>query len=118
YIKKEGHILLTILESKVDQEYSVIWDLGPVSIVEDCRLAREMNRMCGEVANVVQERAYFLEELDTFAGRVVPEKTAEFLKEIQGKDKEKMLQILGRETELRAHEKDLFIDKLKGVIPF
>nr|GEU96891.1 hypothetical protein [Tanacetum cinerariifolium] len=59
-------------------------------------LAREMNRLCGEVANVFQERAYFLEELDTFAGRVVPEKTDEFLKEIQGKDKEKMLQIFGR----------------------
>nr|GEZ15616.1 Gag-Pol polyprotein, putative [Tanacetum cinerariifolium] len=89
------------------------------SIVEERRLAREMNRLCGEVANVVQERAYFLEELDTFAGRVVPEKTDdEFLKEIQGKDKEKMLQIFGRETELRAHEKDLFIEKLKGVIPF
>ncbi|GJZ36946.1 hypothetical protein Tco_0583137 [Tanacetum coccineum] len=88
-----------------------------MSIIEDCRLMREINMVCGEVANVVQERGYFLEKLDMFAGRVVPEKTVEFLKEIQGKDRQKMLQlqILGRETELRAREKDLFIEKLKAI---
>ncbi|GJR26838.1 hypothetical protein Tco_1103070 [Tanacetum coccineum] len=43
-------------------------------------------------------------------------KMAEFMKETQGKDIPNLmkLQILGREFELRAREKDLFIEKLKG----
>ncbi|GJS04274.1 hypothetical protein Tco_0642390 [Tanacetum coccineum] len=53
----------------------------------------------------------FLQELDALPGRLVPEKMAEFLRETQSKDTERMLQlqILGKETELRAREKDLFI---------
>ncbi|GKB45185.1 hypothetical protein Tco_0890127 [Tanacetum coccineum] len=89
-------------------------------IIEDCRLARETNRLCGEVVAVVEERALFLQELDTLPGRLVPEKMAEFLRETQSKDTKRMLQlqILGREAKLRTHEKELFIKKLKGVVPF
>ncbi|GJW36150.1 hypothetical protein Tco_0059070 [Tanacetum coccineum] len=52
---------------------------------------------------------------DTLVGRLVLEKTKKFMMEFQSNDIEKMLQlqILGRDTELRAHEKDLFIGKLK-----
>ncbi|GKC86823.1 hypothetical protein Tco_1147472, partial [Tanacetum coccineum] len=52
--------------------------------------------------------------------RLAHEKMAEFLREAYRKDTEWMLQlkILGRETELRACEKDLFIKKLKGVVKF
>ncbi|GJZ99910.1 hypothetical protein Tco_0672461 [Tanacetum coccineum] len=55
-----------------------------------------------------------------FGGTLVLDKTTEFLKKIQGKDSQKMLQLqnLGSETELRAREKELFIEKLKDAIPF
>nr|GEY18591.1 probable transcriptional regulator SLK2 [Tanacetum cinerariifolium] len=51
-----------------------------LSVIKDCRLAMEINRM------------------------------AEFMREIQSKDTEKMFQlpILGRETKLRAYEKESF----------
>ncbi|GJR56931.1 hypothetical protein Tco_1499093, partial [Tanacetum coccineum] len=50
----------------------------------------------------------------------VLKKTAEFLREIQKKDREKMLQlqIMMREMELRDRENELFMKKLKGVVPF
>nr|GEV52343.1 hypothetical protein [Tanacetum cinerariifolium] len=53
-------------------------------------------------------------------GAACAEKDFEFLKEIHGKDDQKVLQlqILGRETELRAREKELFIEKLKGNVYF
>ncbi|GJR64112.1 reverse transcriptase domain-containing protein [Tanacetum coccineum] len=35
------------------------------SIVEDCKMARETKRLCGEVVVVVEERAQFLQELDS-----------------------------------------------------
>ncbi|GJV09446.1 hypothetical protein Tco_1347102 [Tanacetum coccineum] len=69
-----------------------------ISIIEDYRLAREISTLSW-----------------TLWGRLVPEKTAEFLREIQRKDSQKMLwlQILGRETELRTHENEIFIENLK-----
>ncbi|GJQ93717.1 hypothetical protein Tco_0004856 [Tanacetum coccineum] len=48
------------------------------SMVKDYILAGETTRVCEEVANVVQERAHFLEELDSLPSRLVPEKTSEF----------------------------------------
>ncbi|GJS03562.1 hypothetical protein Tco_0320070 [Tanacetum coccineum] len=49
------------------------------------------------------------------AYKFVPGKMTDFMKEMQDKDIPNLmkLQILGREFELRAHEKDLFIEKLK-----
>ncbi|GJR70069.1 retrovirus-related pol polyprotein from transposon TNT 1-94 [Tanacetum coccineum] len=90
------------------------------SIIEDSRLAKETNKLCGEMVDVVEERAQFLQELDALLGRLVPEKMVEFLRETQSKDTERMLQlqISGRESELRAREKELFIQKLKGVVSF
>ncbi|GKF27636.1 hypothetical protein Tco_0093978, partial [Tanacetum coccineum] len=82
-------------------------------------MARETNRLWREVVTMVEERSLFLEELDSLPGRRVPEKMAEFLLETQRKDTERLLQlqILGRETELRAREKEHFIQKLKdGVL--
>ncbi|GJV93586.1 hypothetical protein Tco_1541399 [Tanacetum coccineum] len=76
---------------------------------------------CAELRDVANSpKAHFLEELDSLPGRLVSEKTFEFLKVIQDKDREKVLklQILGREMELNAREKDFFIQKLKGVVPF
>ncbi|GKE10816.1 hypothetical protein Tco_1414367, partial [Tanacetum coccineum] len=52
--------------------------------------------------------------------RFVPEKMVEFMKESQDKDTPNLmkLHILGREFELRAREKNLFIEKPKGNIEF
>ncbi|GJW97796.1 hypothetical protein Tco_0179604 [Tanacetum coccineum] len=50
----------------------------------------------------------------------VPEKISEFMKETQEKDRDRLirLQVLGREFELRAGEKNHFIEKLKGNVDF
>nr|GEZ35900.1 hypothetical protein [Tanacetum cinerariifolium] len=87
---------------------------------KDYRMVREINRVCGELNGVIEERSCLLEELDILVGWLAPEKMVEFLKEIQRNDEERVLQlqILGSETQLRACEKDLFIWKLKGLIPF
>ncbi|GJV75148.1 hypothetical protein Tco_1506732 [Tanacetum coccineum] len=65
-----------------------------MSMIEDYMMAREINRVCGEVDNVVQESLHFLEELDTLAGSLVlVEKWVSFSKEIQRKYKERVLQL-------------------------
>ncbi|GKC20569.1 reverse transcriptase domain-containing protein [Tanacetum coccineum] len=83
---------------------------------EDLRLERHINALCDALTDVIDERENFVGELDMLVGRFVPEKMAEFMKETQGKDIPNLikLQILGREFELRAREKDLFIAKLNG----
>ncbi|GJR77630.1 hypothetical protein Tco_0089995 [Tanacetum coccineum] len=81
------------------------------SMGEDYRLASKINRMTGEFNNVVVVKDQFLEELNSLSVRPVPAKMAEFLREIQTRDKETVtkLQILEREMELNARKKDLFI---------
>nr|GFB69057.1 hypothetical protein [Tanacetum cinerariifolium] len=58
------------------------------SMGEDYRIAREINKVALKLGNVVTEKDRFLEELDS----------------------------LGREIELNARKKELFIEKLKGVV--
>ncbi|GJR39745.1 hypothetical protein Tco_1215429 [Tanacetum coccineum] len=58
------------------------------SMVDDYRLAGEINRAAIEVNNVVMQKDQFLEELDNLGARHVPVKMAEFLRGIQAKDKE------------------------------
>ncbi|GJZ06848.1 hypothetical protein Tco_0540641 [Tanacetum coccineum] len=84
------------------------------SIIKHYRLAREINKVCADVANVVDKTTEFFQELDRLVGRDVPDKTSGFFKEIQRKDRNKVsqLQIFGREIELRARETDLFIEQL------
>ncbi|GJR47866.1 hypothetical protein Tco_1315969 [Tanacetum coccineum] len=90
------------------------------AIVEDLRLGREFNVLCVRLTAVINERENFVDELDSLVGRSVPEKMAEFMKEVLGKDILNLmkLQILRREFELRTREKDIFIEKLKGNIDF
>ncbi|GJY32428.1 hypothetical protein Tco_0415923 [Tanacetum coccineum] len=87
---------------------------------EDGSLAMEINRLCDGLTARIEDREYFIDELDTLADIFVPEKMAEFLKETQDKDRNRLmrLQILGREFELRAAEKNQFIKKLKGNVDF
>ncbi|GKD16274.1 hypothetical protein Tco_1205432 [Tanacetum coccineum] len=86
------------------------------SIGGDYRLAMDINRAAMDVYNVVNQRALFIGELDSLGVRPVPAKMAEFLKEIQMKDRETCakLQIMEREMKLNASQKELFIQKLKG----
>ncbi|GKA87188.1 hypothetical protein Tco_0808899 [Tanacetum coccineum] len=80
------------------------------------RLAREINGLCAGLTAVIEEREQFSDELDILVDRFIPRKMVEFMRETQSKDTEKLMkmQILGREFELRAWEKNLFIKKLKG----
>ncbi|GKB56045.1 hypothetical protein Tco_0912231 [Tanacetum coccineum] len=85
-------------------------------ISKDLRLAREINALCARATAIVNERESFIYELYMLAGRPVPGKMAEFMRQVHGKDISNLmkLQILRRELELRAQEKAVFIEKLKG----
>ncbi|GKF70783.1 hypothetical protein Tco_0203840, partial [Tanacetum coccineum] len=88
------------------------------SMVDDYTLAGRINRAAIKVNNVVMQKDQFLEELDSLGARHVLVKMAEFLREIQAKDKETVekLRILEREMELNARKKELFIENLKEVV--
>ncbi|GKA53773.1 hypothetical protein Tco_0747088 [Tanacetum coccineum] len=89
------------------------------SAEEDFRVAGV--KLCEEVAAANEETSYFIQELDVVPGLVVvTQKTSEFLKETQEKDDEwlRQLKALARDTEARAREKCIFIEKLKGNQPF
>ncbi|GJV08085.1 hypothetical protein Tco_1345741 [Tanacetum coccineum] len=89
------------------------------SAEEDFRVAGV--KLCEEVAAANEETSYFIQELDVVPGLVVvTQKTSEFLKETQEKDDERLRQLeaLARDTEARAREKCIFIEKLKGNQPF
>nr|GEU88818.1 UBN2 domain-containing protein [Tanacetum cinerariifolium] len=49
----------------------------------DLRLAREINALCARLTDVIDERENFIYELNVLVGSFVPEKMAEFMKEIQ-----------------------------------
>nr|GEU93757.1 hypothetical protein [Tanacetum cinerariifolium] len=89
-------------------------------ISNDVRLGTEINALCARLNVIVDERVNFVDELDMLAQEFVPVKMAEFMKQIQDKDIRNLmtLQILGREFELRAREKEIFIQKLKGNMNF
>ncbi|GJR46963.1 hypothetical protein Tco_1315066 [Tanacetum coccineum] len=89
-------------------------------ISKDLRLSQKINALCARLTDIVVERERFIDELDRLVRRAVPERMAEFMKEVQNKDMPNRLklQILSREFELRAREKDIFIEKLKGNMDF
>ncbi|GJX61159.1 hypothetical protein Tco_0294059 [Tanacetum coccineum] len=75
-------------------------------IDEDEKLDRAINGLCDDLTVVIEEMENFVDELGSLADMFVPSKMAEFLKETQDKDTNKLmkLQILGREFELRRPE--------------
>nr|GEX65558.1 hypothetical protein [Tanacetum cinerariifolium] len=85
------------------------------AMCEDQRLAWQINALCDTLTDVIERRKNFVAELDMLVLKFMPGKMAEFMKETLNKDVSNLmkLQILGREFELRAREKDLFIEKLK-----
>ncbi|GJS09977.1 hypothetical protein Tco_0366773, partial [Tanacetum coccineum] len=90
------------------------------AVIEDSSLASEINELCAGLTAHIEEREYFIDKLDSVSDIFMPEKMAGFLKETQEKDRNRLmrLQILGREFELRADEKNRFIEKLKGNADF
>ncbi|GJU16750.1 hypothetical protein Tco_1144716 [Tanacetum coccineum] len=100
--------------SKVDWEPQFILRCRR-EISEDVRLTKEINALCMHLTAIVDEREAFADELDMLTGNYVPDKMAEFTKQVQNKDIPNLmkLRILGREFELRAQGKELFIEKLK-----
>ena len=87
--------------------------------IEDLQMAREMTTVCGRLVGVIRERAEFIGELET-VGNMYAQKTAEYLREMQAKDQQKVLQMrmLAAELELNARNHDIFIQKLKGLMDF
>nr|GEV70910.1 hypothetical protein [Tanacetum cinerariifolium] len=85
------------------------------AISEDQRLARHNYALCDTLTDIIDERENFVQELDVLANMFVPGKMGEFMKESLGEDIPNImkLKILGREFELRAREKEVFIEKLK-----
>nr|GEU98842.1 hypothetical protein [Tanacetum cinerariifolium] len=113
---------VVFLEEMMNKEGSKEWQLA--DLVRKCReMVRKIEFFLGKLmrnAKVIDERWAFIGKLKMLAYKFVPGKMAEFMKEMHDKDIPKLikLQILGREFELRAREKDLFIEKLKGNINY
>ncbi|GJZ10465.1 hypothetical protein Tco_0545224 [Tanacetum coccineum] len=112
--------LVDLEKEAKERALEIDWSMG-----EDYRLASEINRVAGEVNNMVVVKDQFLEELDSLGVRPVPTKMAEFLRERQMKDKETVakLQILEREMEMNAQRiysfrslKELFHIEDVGVV--
>nr|GEW40874.1 hypothetical protein [Tanacetum cinerariifolium] len=89
-------------------------------ISDDVRVGIKINALCARLTVIVDERVNFVDELDMLAPEFIPVKMADLIKQIQDKDIRKLmkLQIVRREFELRAREKEIFIQKLKGNIDF
>ncbi|GKE60368.1 hypothetical protein Tco_1510735 [Tanacetum coccineum] len=89
-------------------------------ISNDVRLVTEINALCARLTVIVDERANFVNELDMLEPEFVPVKMAELMKQILDKDIQNLikLQILGTEFEVRAREKEIFIQKLQGNMDF
>lgn len=88
--------------------------------IEYFQLAGEITKVCTRVDLMNRERGYFVDELQTAAAQFLPKKMAEFSNEMLTKDDIKLqeMRILARELELRGREIDLFIQKIKGVLPW
>ena len=89
------------------------------SSIEDIQMARQMGDLCGRLLNVTRERLSFIQELET-VGNIYAQKTAEYLREVQAKDDQKLMQmrVMASELELNARNNDVFIMKLKGLMDF
>nr|GEW16985.1 hypothetical protein [Tanacetum cinerariifolium] len=115
------------LEEMMNKEGTIWWKLDDVQreaeekvheieffVGKLMRDARDGDK--GAIVKLCGYGESFIGELDMLAYKFVRRKMGEFMKETHGKDIMNLmkLQILGREFELRAREKSLFIEKLKG----
>ncbi|GJX13958.1 hypothetical protein Tco_0205716 [Tanacetum coccineum] len=86
----------------------------------DLRLARMINNVSVKLRAAIEEYQLFTQDL-RFSWEVVnKDMSIEYLQELVQRDEEMVqrLQALEREVEERADEKMLFIEKLKGNVPF
>nr|GEU92804.1 hypothetical protein [Tanacetum cinerariifolium] len=63
------------------------------AVVEDLNLAREIDGLCAGLIARIEERGYFIDELDVLTDRFLPKKMAEFMKEIQEKDRNRLMRL-------------------------
>ncbi|GKD39002.1 hypothetical protein Tco_1259209 [Tanacetum coccineum] len=75
----------------------------------------KMGRLRGEMIEACQDRIAFVRELESVEGVTITMKTAVFFKEMMDKEgiREWQLHDLGKEAEERAHEIEMFVQKLK-----
>ncbi|GKE42366.1 hypothetical protein Tco_1469650 [Tanacetum coccineum] len=87
---------------------------------EDRRFTMRMNLLREEIADVCEYRRNLADELCSVRSVIAPVKAAELLNDTLRKDEAKMAQLreLERQLELRALEKELFIQKLVRNVPF
>ncbi|GJW95345.1 hypothetical protein Tco_0175017 [Tanacetum coccineum] len=88
---------------------------------DDLKVACMINKLCVKLSAAIEEHHMFTQELEASPRWVIiKQKTSEFLQELAERDDERVqqLQALARETEERAAEKMVFIEKLKGNTPF
>nr|GEW24284.1 hypothetical protein [Tanacetum cinerariifolium] len=80
----------------------------------NCQSAAETVRLREEIAVACEKRMSLIEELENVRGIIAPAKASKFLRETQLKDEVEMarLQDVERQIELRAVEKELFVQKL------
>ncbi|GJY86832.1 hypothetical protein Tco_0500858 [Tanacetum coccineum] len=108
--------LITELRCNADSSdwTDVLIHLCRKAAAEDIRFATQLNTLRGEMANVCEKRRNLAYELSSFKGIIVAGKAAEFMTDTLRKDDAEMAQLreLERPMELRALEKELFIQKL------
>ena len=86
---------------------------------QDIQMAQEMSALAGRLLGISRERGSFILELQTVENTYA-QKTAEYLRQVQAKDDQKIMQmrIMAAELELDARNNDIFIQKLKGLMDF
>ncbi|GJS26576.1 hypothetical protein Tco_0487196 [Tanacetum coccineum] len=87
----------------------------------DLRMVRMINNLSVKLSAVIEEYQLFAQELEASPGWVVnKDRSIEYLQELVQRDEEMVqrLQALERGVEERADAKMLFIEKLKGNVPF
>ncbi|GJU60057.1 hypothetical protein Tco_1237823 [Tanacetum coccineum] len=87
----------------------------------DLRLARMINNVSVKLRAAIEEYQLFTQELEASPGWVMnKDMSIEYLQELVQRDEEMVqrLQALKKEVEERVDEKMLFIEKLKGNVPF
>ncbi|GJS60146.1 hypothetical protein Tco_0654930 [Tanacetum coccineum] len=82
--------------------------------------ARQIYWLCGEINVACENRIVLVEELEEVRSMIALAKAAEILRETQLKDDALMAQLqeMERQMELRAIEKELFVQKLLHNVPF
>ncbi|GKC34281.1 hypothetical protein Tco_1046665 [Tanacetum coccineum] len=103
------------VEPRDTQLLVAIW-----AAAEDRRFAMRMNLLRREIVDVCEYKRNLADELCSVRSVIAPVKAAELLNDTLMKDEAKMAQLreLERQLELRALEKEMFIQKLVRNVPF